>query len=57
MVSDASPGERFVVLDDAVSGTGLEGSALDMQGRLILCDVDVGLHAGHLPKVRRALAR
>lgn len=49
-------GEPFVVLDDALSGTGLDGSRWHRQGRVVLCSVDEGLHDGHLDQVRRALA-
>ena len=49
-------GEALVVLDDTFSGTGLAGSRLDAAGRVILCELQVGLHAGHLDVVRRALA-
>jgi len=48
-------GEPLVVLDDVHSGTGLRGSALDTAGCVVLCEVGVGLHAGHLPAVARAL--
>ncbi|MFG6488237.1 HAD domain-containing protein [Roseateles sp. BYS78W] len=48
-------GEQLVVLDDDVSGTGLRGSKLDKLGRVVFCEVGVGLHVGHLPQVRRAL--
>jgi hypothetical protein len=48
-------GEPFVVLDDTDSGTGLSGSRLDRAGRVVLCKAGVGLHAGHLPLVRKAL--
>lgn len=48
-------GESLVVLDDEVSGTGLKGSKLDRAGYVVLCEKNVGLHAGHLPQVRKAL--
>ena len=48
-------GERIVVLDDAASGTGLSGSRLDATGCVVLCEVGVGLHAGHLKSVELAL--
>jgi len=47
--------EPFVVLDDTVSGTGLKGSKLYKAGRVILCDVGVGLQEAHLPSIRAAL--
>lgn len=47
--------EPFVVLDDSLSGTGLEGSDFDLSGRLVLCEVNVGLQASHLPIIARAL--
>jgi hypothetical protein len=48
-------GEPFVVLDDDWSGTGLKGSRLDRQGRVVLCAEHVGLNSSHLPRLRRAL--
>ncbi len=48
-------GERYVVLDDHLSGTGLAGSHIDKAGRLVLCDVGVGLQPSHLDLVRLAL--
>ncbi len=50
-------GEAFLILDDVQSGTGLSGSRLDRAARVVLCDVDVGLHCGHLATVRSALTR
>jgi hypothetical protein len=50
-------GEPVVILDDAYSGTGLAGSSFDAAGCVVLCELQVGLHAGHLEVVRRALAR
>lgn len=48
-------GEPFVILDDTDSGTGLRGSKLHKAGRVVLCEVGVGLGVGHLPKIREAL--
>lgn len=48
-------GESLVVLDDKLSGTGLHGSRLDRAGCVVLCEAGVGLHAGHLPAIRKAL--
>lgn len=48
-------GQPLVVLDDAQSGTGLRGSRLQRTGCVVLCDVGVGLHAGHLDAIRLAL--
>lgn len=48
-------GEGFVVIDDHLSGTELLNSHFDHAGRLILCDVGVGLQASHLVEIRRAL--
>jgi hypothetical protein len=50
-------GEPWVALDDTASGTGLCGSAHHRVGRVVLCDVGVGLHKGHLAAVRRALKK
>ena len=49
-------GEPFVVLDDEASGTGLPGSTWHRSGNVILCKEGVGLHAGHLPRIIRALS-
>lgn len=48
-------GEPFVILDDALSGTGLRGSRLQKAGCVVLCEVGVGLHAGHLDAIHLAL--
>lgn len=48
-------GEPVVVLDDEWSGTGLKGSKLHRAGCVVLCEPEVGLHAGHLQLVRKAL--
>jgi hypothetical protein len=48
-------GEPLAILDDDLSGTGLKGSKLDKLGCVVWCEREVGLHAGHLPQVRRAL--
>lgn len=48
-------GEPLLVLDDEFSGTGLKGSRLDKAGCVLLCQGGVGLHAGHLPFMRRVL--
>ena len=48
-------GEPFVVLDDKLSGTGLQGADFDLAGRLVLCDVEVGLLPRHMPVIERAL--
>lgn len=48
-------GEPLVVLDDEASGTGLRGSKLYKAGRVVLCEVGVGLHIGHLAAVAKAL--
>lgn len=50
-------GEPYVVLDDQLSGTGLVGSPIDRAGRLVVCDVAVGLKASHVHDVRRALLK
>lgn len=49
-------GEPYVVLDDTLSGTGLLGSVHDRRGRVVLCDVDVGLLPAHAPRLRGALS-
>lgn len=50
-------GEPFAVLDDVSSGTGLPTSSLAQQGRVVLCEVDVGLQDHHFDQVRQALTR
>jgi hypothetical protein len=47
--------EPFVVLDDTVSGTGLARSDIDIDGRVILCEENVGLLPRHLAAIRAAL--
>lgn len=48
-------GEPFCILDDGDSGSSLRGSSHDQARRVLLCEVGVGLHVGHLPFVRNAL--
>ncbi|WP_431101519.1 HAD domain-containing protein [Roseateles noduli] len=48
-------GESFAVLDDFVSGTGLTGSSLEREGRVVLCEVGRGLHLWLLPALEAAL--
>ena len=48
-------GERYVVIDDYLSGTELEGSHIDKAGRLVLCEVGVGLQPSHVYRINRAL--
>lgn len=50
-------GEPFVVLDDDLSGTGLRGSWIQAQGRLVLCQVGEGLRSEDVPQVRGALLK
>lgn len=50
-------GESYVVIDDYLSGTELEGSHIDQAGRLVLCEVGVGLQPSHVEPIRRALRR
>lgn len=50
-------GEPFVIVDDTDSGSGLRGSAHDLEGRVVLCERGVGLHPGHLPQLRSALSK
>jgi hypothetical protein len=54
-LSQHHAGERFAILDDDLSGTGLRGSAFDAAGRVVWCERDVGLLPAHLPLIRRAL--
>ncbi len=50
-------GEPYVVIDDPLSGTGLEGSRHDVAGRLVLCEVNVGLLPVHGVRIRNALTQ
>ena len=49
-------GEPYVILDDAKSGTGLRQSKHAKAGWVVFCEENAGLHAGHLPAVRKAFA-
>lgn len=48
-------GEPFFLIDDEDSGAALRGSRHDKAGRVLLCDVGVGLHLGHVPQILSAL--
>jgi hypothetical protein len=48
-------GEKFVILDDHLSGSGLAGSKFDKAGRLVLCQVGVGLLECHKDIISSAL--
>lgn len=48
-------GESYAIIDDEDSGASLRGSRHDAAGRVLLCQPGVGLHRGHLPKIRTAL--
>lgn len=48
-------GRQFVVLDDALSGTGLKTSSF-LARHVVFCEVDQGLTDGHLAPVAAALA-
>lgn len=50
-------GEPYVILDDELSGTGLRRSVHDRRGRVVLCKENVGLHRGHMARIRTALTR
>ncbi len=54
-LSEHRTSEPFVVVDDTVSGTGLKDSELYKAGRVILCDVGVGLQDSHLFAIGAAL--
>lgn len=49
-------GQPLVVIDSEVTGGRLRGSRLDQASAVVLCAPALGLHGGHLPAVRRALA-
>lgn len=48
-------GEPFLILDDFLSGTGLVGSKFESDGRIVLCEIDVGFTVAHIEKANRAL--
>lgn len=48
-------GEPYAILDDLLSGTGLADSRHDHAGRVVLCDVGIGLLPVHAGRVRQAL--
>ncbi|WP_370661678.1 HAD domain-containing protein [Massilia aquatica] len=48
-------GEPYVILDDSLSGTGLAGSKHDRAGRLVMCQIDIGLLPTHSERIRWAL--
>lgn len=45
----------YVVLDDTLSGTGLQGSVADAEGRVIMCKPGEGFLAAYVPRAVRAL--
>jgi len=47
--------EPYVILDDALSGTGLLKSSHDRTKRVVFCEEGIGLHDGHLPQINAAL--
>lgn len=49
-------GEPYCIVDDELSGSALRDSAHDRAGRVVLCSAGEGLHQGHLPRLRNALA-
>lgn len=48
-------GEPFLILDDFLSGTGLVGSQFERDGRILLCEIDVGFTVADIEKANRAL--
>ncbi|WP_175526061.1 HAD domain-containing protein [Paracidovorax konjaci] len=48
---------RYAIVDDPLSGTGLRRSRHDRSGRVVFCEVDVGLSQVHVPRLLRALTR
>lgn len=48
-------GQPVVVLDDTLSGTGLAESPLHFTGRVVLCEVGVGLTSSCLDRIRTML--
>jgi hypothetical protein len=49
-------GEEYVIVDDMLSGTGLVGSKHDRRGRVVMCQVDVGLTPAHAERIASALS-
>ena len=49
-------GERYVILDDTLCGTGLEESGHFATGRTVLCDIGKGFDVPHLQLIRRAFS-
>jgi hypothetical protein len=47
--------ESYAIVDDMLSGTGLSDSSHDRAGRLVLCEVEVGLLPAHIEPLHRAL--
>jgi hypothetical protein len=47
--------QPYAILDDALSGTGLAGSSHDRAGRVVLCNIGVGMQPRHLEQLHRAL--
>lgn len=48
-------GEPFVIVDDFLSGTGLADSQFDRDGRVVLCEVNVGFTTINVEKANQAL--
>jgi hypothetical protein len=48
--------EPYAIVDDTLSGTGLTGSGHDREGRVVLCDVEVGLQPHHVLRLNHALS-
>lgn len=48
-------GEPYAIVDDHLSGTGLKGSSHDKAGRVILCEVNMGLQPHHIDRLYQAL--
>jgi len=48
-------GEPLLILDDTLSGESLIDSVWDAGGHQLLCEVDIGFHAGLLPAAIKAL--
>ena len=46
---------KYAIVDDPLSGTGLRRSRHERAGRLVLCEVDVGLSQVHVLQLLRAL--
>jgi hypothetical protein len=48
--------QPYVIVDDVLSGTGLAGSRHDRAGRVLLCEINMGLQVHHALHLKSALS-